>query len=77
MNDHLRKRRIFSPFIIPGILRISKIISERRKNMNPYSMKASQNPPTMFSISVITEECFDSRIFATIKSTASIKQVII
>jgi hypothetical protein len=40
-------------------------------------MKASQNPPTIFSISVITEECFDSRIFATIKSTASIKQVII
>jgi hypothetical protein len=39
-------------------------------------MKASQKPPTIFRISVIIEECFDSRIFATIKSTASRKNVI-
>src|ERR1035437_8305234 len=32
INDHFLKSKIFSPLIIPGILRISKMISERRKN---------------------------------------------
>ena len=67
MNDHLRKRKIFSPFIIPVILSISKIISDKKKNRKPYSMNASQKPPTIFSASEITEECLDSRILATIK----------
>jgi hypothetical protein len=35
IKDHFRKRKIFSPLIIPGILRISKMISDRRKNRNP------------------------------------------
>ena len=67
---------MFSLFIIRCILSISKIISDRKKNRKPYSMNASQNPPTIFRISVITEECFDSRNFATIKSTASKKKII-
>src|ERR1035437_9452692 len=67
INDHFLKSKIFSPLIIPGILRISKMISERRKN---------KKPPIIFRISVITEECFDSRIFATINNTASKKNVI-
>ena len=75
INDHLRKRKILSILIIPGILSNSKIISDRRKNKKPYSMNASQKPPRIFRISVITEECFDSRIFATIKITASKKKV--
>ena len=35
INDHFLKSKIFSPLIIPGILRISKMISERRKNKKP------------------------------------------
>ncbi len=38
-------------------------------------MKASQKPPRIFRISVITEECFDSRIFAAIKIAEKIKKV--
>jgi hypothetical protein len=75
MNDHLRKRIILSPLIIPGILNISKRISDIRKNRKPYNMKASQKPPRILRISEITEECFDSRILATINITASKKKV--
>jgi hypothetical protein len=53
------------------------MISERRKNKNPYSINASQNPPTILRTSEISEECFDSRIFAKIKRTARIKHVTI
>jgi hypothetical protein len=35
MNDHFLNKKILSPDIIPGILRISKIMSERRKNKKP------------------------------------------
>jgi hypothetical protein len=61
---------------MPGILRIREIISERKKNRKPYNMNASQKPPIILNISVRTEECLDSRILATIKSTASKKKVI-
>ena len=69
MNDHFRKSWIFSPTIIPGILNISERISDKRKNIKLYNMKASQKPPSILSISEITEECFDSRILAIIKIT--------
>jgi hypothetical protein len=39
-------------------------------------MNASQNPPRIFRISVITEECLDSRIFAAIKIAEKKKKVI-
>jgi hypothetical protein len=35
INDHLRKRKIFSARITPGIRSNSKKISERRKNIKP------------------------------------------
>jgi hypothetical protein len=75
INDHLRKSKIFSPLIIPGIFNISKRISDIRKNRKPYTMNASQKPPRILSTSEITEECFDSRILAAIKITASKKKV--
>jgi hypothetical protein len=75
IRDHFRNCNIFPVFIIPGILRRSKTISERRKNRKPYSMNASQNPPIILKISVITEECFDSRTFAAIKKAASKKKL--
>jgi hypothetical protein len=76
INDHFRKRKIFSPPMIPGILNVSRIISDIRKNRKPYNMNASQKPPIIFRTSEITEECFDSRILAIIKITASKKKVI-
>ena len=35
MNDYFLNKKILSPAIIPVILRISKIMSERRKNKKP------------------------------------------
>jgi hypothetical protein len=67
---------MFSPCIIPGILKMRRIISDNRKNKNPYSINASQNPPIMLSTSVRSDECFDSRIFAAINRIAIIKAVI-
>ena len=76
INDHLRKREIFSPLMIPGILNVSKRISDIRKNRKPYTMNASQKPPRILSTSEITEECFDSRILAAINIPARRKKII-
>ncbi len=38
-------------------------------------MKASQKPPIIFRISVITDECLDSRNLAAMNSAASTKKV--
>ena len=76
INDHLRKRKILSPLMIPGILNIRNRISDIRKNINPYSMNASQKPPRILRASDITEECLDSRILAAINITARKKKVI-
>ena len=77
INDHLRKRKIFSPPMIPGIFNVSKRISDMRKKRKPYSINASQKPPRILSKSEITEECFDSRILAKIKITANKMKVIV
>jgi hypothetical protein len=75
IKDHLRKSMIFPLLIIPGILNPDETISEIRKRKNPYSMKASQNPPMIFRISVITDECLDSRNLEAMKIAASRKKV--
>ena len=76
INDHLRKRRMFLPSIIPGIFKATKIISDNRKNRKAYSMNASQKPPSILNMSEINEECFDSRILAAMKIIVSKKKVV-
>ena len=61
--------------MIPEIFKPARTISEIRKNMNPYSMNASQKPPIILSISVMTDECLDSRNLAAINTAASMKKV--
>jgi di/tricarboxylate transporter len=75
-NDHFLNINILSDFIIPGILSVSKIISENIKNRNPYNINASQKPPIIFRVSLMTEECLDSRNLAAMKIVVTRKKVI-
>jgi hypothetical protein len=52
------------------------MISDRRNKKKPYNINASQKPPIIFNISVMTEEFLDSRIFAKMKRAARKKKEI-
>ena len=74
-NDHFLKDRIDSGLISRKTFKTSSTISDKRNKKNPYSINASQNPPIMLRISVISEECLASMILAAMKRAARTKNV--
>jgi hypothetical protein len=52
-----------------------KIISDNKKNKNPYSINTSQKLPIVFRVSTITEEYLTSKDFARKNIDADVKNI--